>query len=386
MTSVNWEAIGAIASVLAFAYAVVRDWGRIRTALAGARQKSVGLVQASKQALAIIAKRAARLLIAVIASTILLLWIRDNLDIATRLAPASWAVSEYLHVLAAIVSVVALLYVGAVEPIRRSARFQHQRDILLGNWMNTSAKVPALPMVFYDPSFASSWITRPDLAAAYFAEHGFMEVGADELHGIMMRAIDNRAAPQAAIVFCSDVVPASIAEVRDPSCTLRRFLEAGGRVVWWGDIPLHWRGLPGQMKEQWLGGPPILQVDHYRPLRRDQATGIAGPVLWDRHDLESMVVLTDAGRAIALAPFAKCYRPALVRQSTIVYSELAGDLGFGDLLKDSRIAISFRMLYDHHHPHSGFMQFPAFPIDCTDQSIVKDYFRFAIADWSFLRL
>jgi hypothetical protein len=301
------------------------------------------------------------------------------------LPPHGTQIVFYLFTAVQLVATATIVYLVAVEPRRNLAKAEHFRDIFVADWRQTTAKLPALPFLFYDGDFPTSWVASAKVAAAYFEERGFLRADAGQLRSIMQRAIANASAYKVVTVLLHDVIPAAITEVRDPSCTLRRFLEAGGRVVWWGDIPLHWRGLPGLMKEQWLGGLDVLSVDHYSPQYANKATGApAGPVLWDRSDLEGKVVLTDAGRAMALAPVAKCLRPAVVGPDVIVYSELSGDLGFGGLLKDQRIAVSWRKVFSTEYPHSGFMQYPSFPLDCTDPKIVGAFFRFATSDWPFL--
>jgi hypothetical protein len=240
-----------------------------------------------------------------------------------------------------------------------------------------------VPIVFYDETFPCSWVSRPERAAAYFEAHGFGRVNASELGKLMEAAIESDTAYKTIVVFVHDIVPESVAQVLDPTCTLKRFLDAGGRVVWWGDIPLHYRGLPGGLRETWQGSPAILSVNHYIPKQLDRRTRQVSIALWGRRDLDNLVQLTDAGLSIGLTRIGECMRPAAVSEGTVVYSELVGDLGFGEDFEQFRWAVSWRRVFNDHYPHSGFMQYPLGRVDCSDQDAVESFYQFAASDWSF---
>jgi len=56
--------------------------------------------------------------------------------------------------------------------------------------------------------------------------------------------MDARIADQApsVVVFCRDVVPDTVAEENSADCTLRKYLDAGGKVVWYSDMPMFYQG------------------------------------------------------------------------------------------------------------------------------------------------
>lgn len=237
-----------------------------------------------------------------------------------------------------------------------------------------------VPVAFFDPEFPCSWVSDPDAIAAHFTDQGFVTLGAQAIAAVMELSIERHAAQRVLIVFIHDVVPVEVAQVLDPSCTLRRFLDAGGRVVWWGDIPLHWRGRSPRMKEQWAAGPTILGVSHYMPRYRDRATGAPGSVaLWDRADLDATVQLTEAGRGVGLAFPGLCLRPAAVDENVTVYSEVAGDLGFGRQFEGFRWAVSWRKNFNPEYPLSGFMQYPCGQVSGKDPTALSDFLKFAIS-------
>ena len=44
------------------------------------------------------------------------------------------------------------------------------------------------------------------------------------------------------VVFCQDIAPETVAESASSACTLRRYLDAGGKIVWYADIPMFYQG------------------------------------------------------------------------------------------------------------------------------------------------
>ncbi|MHC4154991.1 MAG: right-handed parallel beta-helix repeat-containing protein [Planctomycetota bacterium] len=69
---------------------------------------------------------------------------------------------------------------------------------------------------------------------------GYEILDADQLK-IWMDARIADGAPSV-VVFCQDIVPDTVAESMSPTCTLRQYLDAGGKVVWYADTPLWQQG------------------------------------------------------------------------------------------------------------------------------------------------
>jgi len=44
------------------------------------------------------------------------------------------------------------------------------------------------------------------------------------------------------VVFCPDIAPDTVVESMSYRCTLRRYLDAGGKIVWYADIPMFYQG------------------------------------------------------------------------------------------------------------------------------------------------
>jgi hypothetical protein len=313
-------------------------------------------------------RRRLHLILSVLAFVWLVAWIQSNLLIQPLHPLADWTPWQYVSLL---VPLGLLVYILIIEPWRRTRRAERSRDFVANLWAETTKRVPATPIVFYDSTFPCSWVYWPEQAASYFTERGFLPADAQELEGMMERVVERGTAHKTLFVFIHDIVPRSITEVCHPSCTLRRYLDAGGRVVWWGDIPLYYQGLPGHKKEIWREGKcsqEILSVDHHHPS------------IWNKKCSARDIRLTDAGRAIGMTiPNREGVRFAAVGRgdpNTIVYSEFV-DLGS----EAKRCAISWRKVFNSDYPHSGFMQYPLGGVDCREKSVVEDFFRFSVSDW-----
>jgi len=380
MHPIDWTAIGAIATVLNLLLVIWRERRHIEELYNSVRAGSISLIGALKKAIILATKRLVRPLLVTASLMLLGIWISGNILVQPALPLSGWSISHYAFAVAQVIPLGALIYVLVVEPWQGIRQAKETYDLFL----MAVNKMPVLPVVFYDDSFPCSWVASPALAADYFVKHGFALMRADELEGAMQSTIKHGTAQRTVFVFIHDVVPASITQVRHPSCTLRKYLDAGGRVVWWGDIPLHVRGFTDQLKEEWRGGQIVLSVDHYSPPLVDTRTNMPlHSALWERHDLDSRIQLTEAGRAIGLKNVGQCKRPAGVDQSTIVYSEIAGDLGLGEQFTGLRWALSWRKVFNPAYPHSGFMQYPLGEVDCSEISVVQDFFRFAASDCPF---
>jgi len=107
---------------------------------------------------------------------------------------------------------------------------------------------------YWDGNYADHWITAGDAATVRDAldDAGYEILDADQLKTWM----DARIADQAfsVIVFCKDVVPETVIETNTTDCTLRKYLDAGGKVVCYGDIPLYNQGNAGGGETTWGGG------------------------------------------------------------------------------------------------------------------------------------
>lgn len=66
MSENTWEAIGAIAGVLALMLSIALEWERIVELYTSSRARSISLVEAAKRAIILVAKRAWRPVLAIL--------------------------------------------------------------------------------------------------------------------------------------------------------------------------------------------------------------------------------------------------------------------------------------------------------------------------------
>ena len=112
-------------------------------------------------------------------------------------------------------------------------------------------------VAYFDDNYATHWIpigeveqVRDALQAA-----GYAIVDADELKDWMdARIADGKLS---VVVFCQDVAPETVVETNDETCTLRQYLNAGGKVVFYGDIPFYNQGNPGGGETNWGGNGSV---------------------------------------------------------------------------------------------------------------------------------
>jgi len=92
--------------------------------------------------------------------------------------------------------------------------------------------------VYWDSRYASAWqgdstATRDALVAA-----GYQLLNADELKTWMEARLADKAL--SVVVFCRDSAPNTVTETMSSTCTLRKYLDAGGKIVWYADIPFYY--------------------------------------------------------------------------------------------------------------------------------------------------
>jgi hypothetical protein len=108
----------------------------------------------------------------------------------------------------------------------------------------TSARggdVPWQRAVYYDAAYPATWAAGAPLwVRDVLAQEGYTVLDAPALHAWMEARIADGL--PSVLVFSQDVAPDTVVEVQTTECTLRRYLDAGGKVVWYADVPLYYQG------------------------------------------------------------------------------------------------------------------------------------------------
>ncbi|UCG58083.1 MAG: hypothetical protein JSU70_00985 [Phycisphaerales bacterium] len=111
---------------------------------------------------------------------------------------------------------------------------------------------------YWDASYPTAWAGVGDTTRDALAAAGYTILNASELKTWMdARIADGKLS---VVVFCKDIVPDTVAETMDDTCTIRRYLDAGGKVVWYSDIPFYYVGYADGTTTTWgdAGAPAIL--------------------------------------------------------------------------------------------------------------------------------
>ena len=91
---------------------------------------------------------------------------------------------------------------------------------------------------YYDADYTSAWVGNPVEIRDALDAAGYTILDADALKTWMDGHIAD--GKLSVVVFCQDVVPGTVAESNTEDCTLRQYLDAGGKIVWTSDIPFYY--------------------------------------------------------------------------------------------------------------------------------------------------
>jgi hypothetical protein len=165
--------------------------------------------------------------------------------------------------------------------------------------------------IYRDPDYPSCWIDEkagyPDRIGSFMKQKGLHVLKADELREMMIDSIKKGNARDKLVVFSQDVVPDTVAEDYFTNTTFREYLDAGGSVLWIGDIPLFYIGKRNKTLDQaWKKGSPLFML------------GIV-PVFANAP--EQAVTITREGERMGLKHRWSGVRPVLVDSSVKVLAE-----------------------------------------------------------------
>jgi hypothetical protein len=111
-------------------------------------------------------------------------------------------------------------------------------------------------VAYWDAAYPTAWadVEVTEAVRDHLALNGYTVVNAAQLKTWM----DARVADGAlsVVVFCKDIVPDTVAETMDTTCTIRRYLDAGGKVVWYSDIPFYYQGHADGTSTTWGSSGP----------------------------------------------------------------------------------------------------------------------------------
>ncbi len=218
-------------------------------------------------------------------------------------------------------------------------------------------------VVYYDASYETGWVQNADAAARFYKLRGFTVMNAEQV-GDWMDRVTPEDAPGTVLVAVMGVVPYTLVpeEVLDapgepnvPDCRITRYLKAGGRVVWHGDIPMYaWQ-------------------DRYGPRRTlDGRTKVLG-IKADRkyyYGSPGPAEVTEAGREWGVQGAWSPVRPVPGEEITISFVD------------DAKLDLSGVWLknFNENYPRSGFISIPPQLDGESDTLMMEDGYRLALYD------
>ncbi|MFA5138205.1 MAG: hypothetical protein WC728_03150 [Elusimicrobiota bacterium] len=213
----------------------------------------------------------------------------------------------------------------------------------------------AVMAVFYDPRYPSSMVEDHDVLAKALRQRGGYEVmDARRLREWMLAGIEAGAAG-AVCVMAHGIAPDTVAESPSSSCTLRRFMDSGGRVVWIGDIPFFYQG------ERGIGGSGPMKA--WGDDAHQRVLGI--PWAWSR---PGKAEITDAGKAWGITLDDAAHDCVPEASVTVVLSRSEG------------YACSYFLNFNPAFPQSGFVRYRASAFQGELDYLVDELIRVASYD------
>ena len=129
-----------------------------------------------------------------------------------------------------------------------------------------SGQPPVRRAVFWDSGLErESWVASHKEIKDYLALYGYEVVDASDLVKLLEKTVADRTAGRTVVAFAMDAVPPRLVRPSPAEGPLRRFLNAGGKVIWVGMPPLIWP------RDPQTGGPRS-----YTEINRKEAGELLG--------------------------------------------------------------------------------------------------------------
>jgi hypothetical protein len=107
---------------------------------------------------------------------------------------------------------------------------------------------------YWDGRYPSAWAGGGEVTRDALEYTGYKILDADRLKAWMDARISD--GTPSVVVFCHDIAPDTVVESMSSRCTLRRYLDAGGKIVWYADIPMYYQGhVDGTRTDYGVNGP-----------------------------------------------------------------------------------------------------------------------------------
>jgi hypothetical protein len=166
----------------------------------------------------------------------------------------------------------------------------------------------------------------------YLDHSGFNSLNATQLADWMKTKIASGTAPDSCLIMIMGNVPDTIADSPSNNTLIRRYLDAGGRVTWVGDVPFFFQSRINGTATYWgpFGASSILGVD---------------VKVWDFKSTVSIVTPQGLRWGMGLPDYSTSQRPATNETVTTVLAAVQG------------YASSWHKNFNQTYPNSGFIYY-----------------------------
>ena len=198
-----------------------------------------------------------------------------------------------------------------------------------------------LRVVYYDTAYPTNWASRAEalIYRNFLVANGFTAVNADELKTFMQSN-----GVGSVIVMANDTAPDTVANEKSTNAIFRKYLDAGGTVVWMQDNVLHWQGLANGTSVAW--GESGMQT----------VLGIV-PGSWWIYDA---VTITRDGAILGLSQTWLSAIPVQPSTVTKVYASSSGG------------AAAWFKNFNSAYPDTGLIRIWDYPGDFTTRTYLED--------------
>ncbi|MBP7051190.1 MAG: hypothetical protein KBE65_09255 [Phycisphaerae bacterium] len=93
---------------------------------------------------------------------------------------------------------------------------------------------------YWDSRYPTCWAGTGEATRDALQAAGYEILDADQLKTWMTARISDK--KLSVVVFIKDSAPDTVVETQSSGCTLRKYLNAGGKIVWYSDIPFYYQG------------------------------------------------------------------------------------------------------------------------------------------------
>jgi hypothetical protein len=167
---------------------------------------------------------------------------------------------------------------------------------------------------------------------SYLNHSGFNSIDPTQLAAWIKTKIDSGEAPDSSLIMIMGNVPDTIADSPSNNSLIRRYLDAGGRVTWVGDVPFFFQSRINETSTYWgpFGASSILGVD---------------VKVWDFNSTVSIVTPQGLSWGMRLHDYSTSQRPATNETITNVLAAVQG------------YASSWHKNFNQTYPNSGFIYY-----------------------------